>query len=196
MKKKPSAKLLSTGAIGKLLRVDRTTVWGWIRSGKLPAEKTVGGQHRVRRDALVRLLKEKQIPIPSELADDHPKRILVADDDPTVLSFFQAILSQNSLDYKIATATNGYAAGKLVSSFRPHLAVIDIRMPGLGGLEVCADIKRDKATRDTKILIVTGYATQENVDHARRLGVDLVMEKPIDSEAFLRAVHQLLASQA
>jgi len=185
-------KPLSTGTIGKLLKVDRTTVWGWIRSGKLPAERTIGGQHRVDQEALVRLLREKNIPIPRELADDHPKRILVADDDATVLGFFERALSSNASDYKVVTASNGYAAGKLVSSFRPHLAVIDIRMPGLGGLEVCADIKRDERTRDTRIIVVTGFPSRDYVEQARRIGVEKFLEKPVDAKTFLDAVHELL----
>lgn len=185
-------KPLSTGAIGKLLRVDRTTVWGWIRSGILPAERTVGGQYRVSRDALVSLLREKKIPVPDELADEGPKRVLIADDDPAILAYLEAVLTQNNSEFDVATATNGYTAGKLVSSFRPHLAVIDIRMPGLGGLDVCADIKRDRATRNTKVVVVTGYPSDENLEEARRIGVDKFLEKPVDRETFLDAVNELL----
>jgi excisionase family DNA binding protein len=185
-------KPLSTGAIGKLLRVDRTTVWGWIRSGKLPAERTIGGQYRVDREALARLLREKGMPIPPEIADDHPRRILIADDDPVVLGFLEAVLTRNSSDFEVVTASNGFAAGKMVSSFRPHVVVIDIHMPGLGGLDVCEDIKRDKATRDIKIIIVTGYPTRENVERARKIGVEKLLEKPIEAKAFLDAVHEAL----
>jgi len=186
-------KPLSTGAIGKILRVDRTTVWGWIRSGKLPAERTIGGQYRVDHEALANLLREKDIPVPRELTDDHPKRVLIADDDPSVLGFLEAALTRNSPDYEIATATNGFSAGKLVSSFRPHLAVMNIQMPGLGGLDVCADIKRDKATKHIKIVVVTGYPTPENVDRARKIGVEKFLEKPVEAAVFLEAVEGLLS---
>jgi excisionase family DNA binding protein len=185
-------KPLSTGAIGKLLKVDRTTVWGWIRSGKLPAERTIGGQYRVDHEALANLLRDKGIPVPQELVDDHPMRVLIADDDPSVLGFLETALSRNAADFKIATANNGFTAGKLVSSFRPHLAVIDIQMPGLGGLDVCADIKKDKSTRDIKIIVVTGYPTPENKDRARKIGVEKFLEKPVEAKAFLQAVHDLV----
>jgi two-component system OmpR family response regulator len=186
-------KPLSTGAIGKLLRVDRTTVWGWIRSGKLPAERTVGGQYRVEKEALASLLREKNISVPKELAADHPKRVLIADDDPGVLSFLERALSRNSSDYQVATATNGFTAGKLVSSFRPHLAVIDIQMPGVGGLDVCEDIKRDKTTRDIKIIVVTGYPDDENKERARRIGVEEFLAKPVEAKTFLQTVQDLLS---
>ncbi|MCK4547876.1 MAG: response regulator [Candidatus Eisenbacteria sp.] len=185
-------KLLSTGSIGKLLGMDRTTVWGWIKSGKLPAERTIGGQYRVDQQALADLLREKGIPVPRELADDHPTRVLIADDDPAVLGFLEATLSRDGSGFEIATATNGFAAGKLVASFRPHLAVIDIQMPGLGGLDVCADIKKDKATKVIKIIVVTGYPTPENRERARRIGVEKFLEKPVGPEAFMDAVHSVL----
>jgi excisionase family DNA binding protein len=185
-------KPLSTGAIGKLLRVDRTTVWGWIRSGKLPAERTLGGQYRVDQDALAGLLRSNGIPVPEELVEDHPKRILIADDDPSVLSFIETALKRAAPDVRIATATNGFTAGKLVSSFRPHLAILDIRMPGLGGLDVCADIKKDERTRGMGIIVITGYPTEENRARAREIGVEKFFTKPVNPETFLSAVEEML----
>jgi len=186
-------KPLSTGAIGKILRVDRTTVWGWIRSGKLPAERTIGGQYRVDHEALASLLREKDISVPEELLADHPRRVLIADDDPGVLGFLEAAIGRSGSDCEVATATNGFTAGKLITSFRPHVAVMDIQMPGLGGLDVCADIKRDKATRHIKIIVVTGYPTPENVDQARQIGVEKFLEKPVEASVFLQAVEDLLS---
>ena len=58
---------------------------------------------------------------------------------------------------KLEAAFDGYEGLLKVGTFRPHLLVLDLRMPGLDGFEVCRRIKGDPATRATRILAITGY---------------------------------------
>ena len=68
-----------------------------------------------------------------------PPRILVVDDDPTVRKIFQRRLSRNG--YRVETAENGFKTGIVVSQQKPDLVLLDLTMPGLGGLEALEAIK-------------------------------------------------------
>jgi CheY-like chemotaxis protein len=79
-----------------------------------------------------------------------------------------------------------------VHSLLPDLVVLDIRMPGIDGATVCRSIKTDPATRHVKVLVMTAYATDENVRHLRGLGADDFLQKPFDAAALLHKVQRLI----
>ena len=66
---------------------------------------------------------------------------------------------------KLESASNGYEGLLKVGNFRPDLLVLDIRMPGLDGSEVCRRVKANSATRTTRILVITAF-----VDEGGRAG--------------------------
>ncbi len=117
-------------------------------------------------------------------------RILVVDDDAGTRQVLKAALESVDL-YKVELAEDGFAAGQKYLEFAPHLIILDIGLPKLSGLEVCARLKGDPKTRQTKIMMFSSF-TDETRKKSWDAGADEVLNKPVDAEELLSKVKSLL----
>ena len=115
-------------------------------------------------------------------------RILVVDDDPSVLAAFEQVLVEQ--DYEVTTASRGAAALEFLEVGQPDLIVMDIRMPGLSGLETFARIR--KTHPKLPVIIMTGFATMETAIEAMQLGAFDYHVKPLNPEEILRSIDSAL----
>ena len=118
-----------------------------------------------------------------------PRRILVADDDPTAALLFQAAL--RSPEFVVALVDNGTDA---LAAFERQLfdcAVLDVEMPGLDGLEVCAAI-RQHCGAAFPVLLVTGRDDAEFRVRAQTLSARTI-SKPLDWSALPGILRSVLA---
>ncbi len=70
------------------------------------------------------------------------------------------------------------------NSHRPHLIVLDLKLPSVDGLEVLRRVKEDPRTRLIPVVVLTGSREAEHVEECYRLGVNSYVVKPIDAEKF------------
>lgn len=105
------------------------------------------------------------------------KRILVVDDDPDIRQVLQDRLE--SYGYLVETAADGRAALKKLEHLTPNGIFLDIRMPGMDGLEVLAQI-RDRHP-SIPVVIVTAASARENVISAIGAGAQAYLLKPFDT---------------
>lgn len=185
-------KLLWTGQVAKLCGVTPAAVFKWIRAGALSASRTPGGQYRVRREDLVRFLKARGALVPPELAD-HPIRVLVVDDEDGVARVVCHVLNRRWPEWDVTAAKDGYEAGKLIHTLEPDLVMLDLRMPGVDGFAVCRDLKSDARTRHIKVLVMTGFASDGNLESAFDVGADSLIKKPLTPAQIEAAVESVLA---
>jgi len=185
-------KLLWTGQVAKFCGVTPAAVFKWIRAGALVASRTPGGQYRVQREDLVRFLKERGSLVPAELAD-RATRVLVVDDDDTVAAVVCHVLARRWPDWEVTPARDGYEAGKLIHTLEPDLVVLDLRMPTVDGFAVCRDLKSDPRTRHIRVLVMTGYASDENIELALQSGADSLIKKPLTPQQIEHAVESVFA---
>lgn len=116
-------------------------------------------------------------------------RILVADDDPSVLDAVGSVLSDGG--YEIETALDGAEALKSALDEPPALIVLDVKMPGLNGWEVCAIVRRQSHTREVPILFLTGRVEVRDQITAMQVGGSDHLRKPFDAEELLSKVRAL-----
>ena len=102
--------------------------------------------------------------------------ILVVDDEKDIRDLFQDVLVQEG--YQVFTATNGAEAISLGKRNRLDLALVDIKMPGMDGIEVFQKLKKVK--KDMEAIILTGYGTLRTAKEAMRLGAYDYLTKPFD----------------
>lgn len=121
-----------------------------------------------------------------------PGRILVADDDPSVLDAVGTVLADEG--YEIETAVDGTEALKSVLEEPPALIVLDVKMPGLNGWEVCAIVRRQSHTREVPILFLTGRVELRDQITAMQVGGSDHLRKPFDA-AELRLKVRALAGE-
>lgn len=87
------------------------------------------------------------------------EKILVADDEPDIRDVMRSILLKDG--YQVYTASDGVSALALAKQEKPDLILLDFLMPGLNGIEVCAALKKDEATRNIPAIIITAYPGQK-----------------------------------
>ncbi len=102
--------------------------------------------------------------------------ILVVDDEKQICDLFQDFLTREG--YQVFTATNGVEAISLGKQERLDLALVDIKMPGMDGIEAFQELKKVK--KDMEVIILTGYGTLKTAKEAMILGAYDYLTKPFD----------------
>lgn len=184
----------TTGQMAEYCQVRPATVFNWIKEGKLKAYSTPGGHYRVRLEDFLDFLERYKIPIDEDFFAPPGNRILIVDDEPSVVEFIESALSGAEEGYRFERASDGYEAGLKVASFEPNLVILDLVMPRVDGFEVCRRIKTDQATWGTKVLVVTAYP--EEVERAKEYGADDYLVKPFPVEELREKVSNLMRRRA
>lgn len=104
------------------------------------------------------------------------ERILVVDDEVEVCNVLKEFLS--SKDYEVYTALDGPTAISKVKEVRPHIVLLDIIMPGVGGIDALKEIK--KVDPRVGVVMVTAVTDQELAKRAIELGAYDYITKPMD----------------
>ena len=109
--------------------------------------------------------------------------ILIVDDEAGPRESLRMILKPM---YDVHTVENGQEAIKFISEKKVDLVTLDLKMPGLGGIEVLQEIK--KLQPDIEVIIVTGYGTLNNAQEAVRFGAADFISKPFNVAVIIGTV--------
>ncbi|MET7970105.1 response regulator transcription factor [Micromonospora sp. NPDC005305] len=115
-------------------------------------------------------------------------RVLLVDDQPLIRSGFRALLDIEDDIEVVAEAADGRAAVELAREHLPDIALVDIQMPVVDGIEATRRIAADPALAGVHVVILTNYGLDEYVFHALRAGAAGFLVKDIQPEDFLHAV--------
>lgn len=120
-------------------------------------------------------------------------KVLLVDDEPFILQGIKVIIDWEKEGFEIAaTAENGLEALEYLKKEKVDLIIADIRMPGMTGLELLEQIRREEIS-DAYFVILSGYA---EFDYARRAMQNKCTEyllKPVDRETLLKLLHKVRA---
>ena len=123
------------------------------------------------------------------------KRILVIDDEALVIESLKKLLKKKG--YDVSIAKNGLEAMQRVEEGDFDLIVSDIRMPDMNGIEIIKKI-REYLKRNGKgsvpEILITGYASKENLEEAKKLNVADYIYKPFNIKDFLDGIERNLSS--
>ncbi|MGH3861859.1 response regulator [Actinokineospora sp.] len=115
-------------------------------------------------------------------------RVLLVDDQPLIRSGFRALLDIEDDIEVVAEAANGGEGVELARRHLPDIALIDIQMPLVDGIEATRRIAADPALAEVHVVILTNYGLDEYVFNALRAGAAGFLVKDIEPEDFLHAV--------
>jgi DNA-binding response OmpR family regulator len=118
--------------------------------------------------------------------------VLVADDDEDILLLVTTRLRRDGFD--IISACSGDEALALVRERRPALAVLDIGMPGLDGVQVLEQIRADDDLRTMLVVLLTAKAQESDVRRGFDAGADAYVKKPFSPADLSARVRELLDS--
>src|SRR4030095_4749469 len=185
---KPSSKSISTTHdLSRLLHVNPRSVINWIEQERLQSFRTPGGHRRVRHEDLIAFLRKHKIPMPAALTSGNFNVLIVESEEDVTQSIRESLAVQNG--YTVSTAKDGISALLAVGRERPDLMIIDVKIPGVDGLEVCRQIKSDPKSHTAVIAI----GNQPDVaGNAAIAGADAFLPKPLDIDALMSQVKRLL----
>ena len=182
---------LSTITVAKLLGVAVASISKWIDAGQLKAGRTPGGHRRVAKEDLIAFLRRQNLPVPSELSPP-PPRVLVVDDEKSVTAWLAEEIKARHPDFEMFEANDGYSAGEIVALSKPDVVILDLRMPGIDGFEVCWRIKSKEETKNITVIAITAHPSDEVQRRIREAGATAYFAKPLDIEALLAEVESAL----
>lgn len=105
------------------------------------------------------------------------KTILICEDEPALRELVRASLDG---DYEFVEASDGYMALQLARELVPDAVILDLMLPGLGGLEVLGELRADDRLAGTPVLVITAWSeTREDLVAA---GADEFLPKPFDPD--------------
>jgi len=122
--------------------------------------------------------------------------VLIADDQALVRAGFHALLDAEPDIRVVGEASDGAHAVRLAAQTRPDVILMDIRMPGMDGLEATRRIAADPALAATRILILTTFQLDEYVFEALRAGAAGFLVKDTEPVELLRGVRAVAAGDA
>ena len=117
--------------------------------------------------------------------------IVIADDDPAVRSVVKKRLGM--AQFVVAAAEDSGKALAMIQAKDPVAVILDVQMPGGGGLSVLSKLKADPKTRDLPVMMLTGERNAETVLQAMDAGADDYMVKPFLPDALLERVSRLIS---
>ncbi len=119
-----------------------------------------------------------------------PLRVLIVDDDPALLQALPQTLRLRMGGVVVETADSAASALEHIGAKEYDAIVTDIKMPGMDGLALLAEIRARRP--DTPTLIITGHGENELVVHALRGGACDFIQKPIDRDYFVAALYRAI----
>lgn len=159
-----SAEVCSTKEAASLLGVSHRTVQLWVESGVLQAWKTAGGHRRILLTSVHRLVAQRNHavtggqPAPASPARSAPagRRIVMADDDATLLRLYELEMSGWGLDAQLIKARDGFDALIRIGEARPDLLISDLNMPGMDGFRMVRTLRADPRYGNMAIIVISG----------------------------------------
>ncbi|MGN0612962.1 MAG: response regulator [Porcipelethomonas sp.] len=129
------------------------------------------------------------IAVESEQSPEKRRHILVVDDDRGILKMLKAALEDK---YEVTTMVNGVLVEKFLQTKNVDLIVLDYEMPVKTGADVIRDIKNNERSRDVPVCFLTGVSDREKIMEILSLRPNAYMLKPVNMEAFLATVSNLI----
>jgi CheY-like chemotaxis protein len=96
------------------------------------------------------------------------KKIMIVEDDEFLVQMYATKLELQ--EYQVTTAGDGKQALKLIKKEKPDLILLDLNLPVMDGFQVLEELKKDQATKDIPVLVLTNYGQKEHIDKCLALG--------------------------
>lgn len=184
MKKSKHKSHLTPNQVADLLMVNPVTVRQWASRGLLRSQTTPGGHRRFLLSDVEEFARSRGS-TPAARVPGRPERVLIVDDDMHIGPYIAELIRTCDPLISIQIAHDGFEAGLKVESFRPHVLLLDLMMPGMDGFEVCRRLRERPTLNHLRIVAMTGFASAENVGRIMAAGADACLPKPLDPERLL-----------
>lgn len=118
-------------------------------------------------------------------------KLLIIDDDAGISEMLKTLLEFNG--YEIVTSDKPLQAKETIQKYRPDLILLDVRLLGVDGTEVCANLKKDKATANVPVLMMSALSGADKT--CEQAGADGFVAKPFEMEDLLEKIRDILSGK-
>jgi CheY-like chemotaxis protein len=132
-------------------------------------------------------------PLLDAARDGSRRRVVIADDDPDTLAMYA--WGMRAAGWLVTEAIDGYEAIEAAATLRPHAIVMDLSMPGLGGVDAVVRLKLDVRTRTIPVIACSGIDRAEGEPRARRAGCEAFVAKPCSPDELCAVVDEVTQSR-
>ncbi|MBI4668938.1 MAG: response regulator [Elusimicrobia bacterium] len=181
----------TTTEISRICDVYPATAINWIDAGKLKAYVTPGGHRRVTRQDLIEFLQKHKIPVPQELFEPEKKAVLIVDDEADIARLIERAFAKHQDVFTTQSVSSGVEAIFQIGQKQPDLLILDIVLPGMNGLEVCAKLRSMPQTSSMKIIAITGKKLLVE-DELKAHGIQAMFKKPLELKKLVKIAADLL----
>jgi excisionase family DNA binding protein len=182
----------TVGSVARIMNVARTTVHYWIEHGQLKMHSLPGKELRITHDHLVAFMNKHNVPL--DFIDNAlSRRILIVDDEPETIAPVVKYLERRNL--KVWTTTNALDAGMKADNCRPHVIILDIKIDGIDGRDVCNTLRSNPELSRVRIIAISGRITEKEGAQLTENGFDGYMAKPFDLGEFYALVKKVMAKR-
>lgn len=118
-------------------------------------------------------------------------KVLVVDDTPSELERICRVLQEAKID--VMQAKDGEEAIALIEAELPDLVVLDVIMPGMNGFEVIRELRARQKTAELPVVFCSQKNTEIDHSWGMDMGADAYLNKPIDSQQFIKTIKRILS---
>jgi|BarGraNGADG00312_2_1021985.scaffolds.fasta_scaffold00840_5 DNA-binding response OmpR family regulator len=128
---------------------------------------------------------------PTRTTEQTRTRIVVADDDADILDL--VVLKLNQAGFDTVAVTDGVAALAAIEAEHTRLAILDIMMPGMSGIDVLRHLRVSAATKDVDVILLTARAHESDIKTGLAAGASDYITRPFSPRELLTRVNAVLA---
>jgi DNA-binding response OmpR family regulator len=119
--------------------------------------------------------------------------VLLVDDEEAFVNTLAQRLRMRELDVDVVYT--GEEALSYVKKREPDVMVLDLKMPGIYGMEVLRELKKSKSKKEIQVIVLTGHGSDKDEEEARRLGGFDFLRKPADIDLLLKKIKEAYAEK-
>lgn len=186
-----STRFCTTREAARILGISVRTAQLWVENGMLEAWKTEGGHRRISLESVQRLRKSNSGG--GRDGGSEPLKILVIEDDNTLLRLYKLRIEAWKLPVTVVTAHSGFEGLILIGRLSPDLLITDLSMPEFDGFSLVRSLDRSSYREGMEIIIVTGL-DGDAIAEAGGLPEDIpVLKKPVPFAELRTICERLIA---
>jgi len=179
--------VLSTSEVAALFQVSPVTVEMWVRTNSLMSNKTADGQDRYKYSEIIKYAQKHNISIDGDIR--LITKVLIVDDDSFVADFLKDFLESREIVYEVQRTGISFMADKLMKKFHPHVVILDLRMPGMNGIELCRNFS-SQIENGLRVIGVSGHWSENDKELFLMAGGECCLDKPLDIKEFTRVLEK------
>ncbi len=177
--------VLSTSQVAALLCVSVVTVQMWARNNVIPSSKSTDGQERYRYSDIIKHAEKHNISIDGDI--NKITKVLIVDDDSFVADFLKDFLESREVVYEVHRTGISFMADSLMKKFHPHVMIVDLRMPGMNGIELCQTFSK-QISAGLRVIGISGHWNTEDKQAFLDAGGEVCLDKPLDIKLLVKVL--------